>query len=88
MEANKVMEAFLGGRGERGEGGESDTPTRRDHLGHEEERLLEMVGIPVRSFIATFSRLDDACLVVPVQTWLPGAQYTACAASRNEGKAF
>lgn len=44
VEASKVMEAFLRGGGQGEEGEESDTPTRRDHLGHEEERLLEMVG--------------------------------------------
>lgn len=43
VEANKVMEAFLGGRGQGEEGEESDISTRRDHLGHEEQRLLEMV---------------------------------------------
>lgn len=42
MEANKAMEAFLGRRGQ-GEEEESDNSTRRHHLGHEEERLLEMV---------------------------------------------
>lgn len=42
VEAKKVMDAFLGVRGQ-GEEEEPDNSTRRDHLGHEEERLLEMV---------------------------------------------
>ena len=70
VEANKVMEAFLGGRGQ-GEEEEPDNSTRRDHLGHEEERLLEMVN-----FLCGTEALpapDAACLVVPMQACPPHA---------------
>lgn len=45
VEAQKAMEAFLGGA-PAGAGGEQKNTTRQDELGEEEERLLQMVSQP------------------------------------------
>lgn len=82
-EAKKVMEAFLG---ERGQGGdeEPDNSARRDHLGHEEERLLEMVGFLFGT--EALPALDAACLIVPMRA-CPRNAYIGCGSFRDEGLA-